>query len=232
MRNYAVVIPAYRPMEELNEYVHELIRNGVAQVIVVNDGNGSQYNLLFQQLDQIERITVLHHEVNQGKGTALRTAFSHVLNDYPHLDGVVTADADGQHLIRDVLAVGDRLSTMKEGFVLGSRVFDRKNMPVRSLIGNTFTSRVFQVLFGPYIHDTQTGLRGITTAELDWVNQLKGDHFDYEMNMLINMIKKDRRIVRVDIEAVYADEHTSQYETYKDSVRIAGQMLKEFMSAS
>lgn len=229
MRDYAVVIPAYKPTEQLIEYVNQLVRNDVAQVIIIDDGNGKEAEELFNQISLLDRCEILHHDVNRGKGAALRTAFSYFLEHYSDLKGVVTADADGQHLIYDVLSVGDRLSLMSDGFVLGSRVFERKSMPVRSYIGNTFTSRVFQLLFGEYIKDTQTGLRGITTAELEWVNQLRGDRFDYEMNMLINMVKKGCRIVRVDIEAVYAEVHISHYDTYKDSVKIARKMLKQFM---
>jgi glycosyltransferase involved in cell wall biosynthesis len=228
MRNFAVVIPAYRPKNDLPQYVNELIQQNVAHVIVVNDGNEEKYEDLFEQLAQFERCTVLHHEFNRGKGGALKTGFNHFLGYHSELFGVVTADADGQHLVKDVVTVGDHLAKERSDFILGVRDFERKNMPIRSFLGNTVTSRVFQGLFGMYIADTQTGLRGIATRELKWVVRLRGNHFEFEMNMLMNMINKEKRIVRVDIEAVYEDEHISHYDTYKDSVRIAGQMVKEY----
>lgn len=229
MKKYAVVIPAYRPKELIEEYVNGLVHHGVSHVIIVNDGNEESFEELFQRLSKIERTTVLKHSINRGKGAGLKTAIDYYLKYLSHLKGIVTADADGQHLLEDVLNIGNHLEKMDEGFVLGARVYNRKNMPPRSLIGNTVTSRVFQALFGTYIRDTQTGLRGIATSELEWVFQLRGDHFDFEMNMLINMVKKHRRIVQVDIEAVYEEVHVSHFNTYKDSVRIAGQMFKEFV---
>lgn len=230
MRNYVVVIPAYQPMDTIHLYINELLQNYVARVIVVDDGNEEIYDELFEQLEQFERCTVLRHETNRGKGAALKTAFTYYLEYYSHHAGVVTADADGQHLIKDVLRVGDHLDSMENGFILGTRVFDRKDMPVRSFIGNTITSQVFSLLFGKYIGDTQTGLRGITTNELEWVVHLKGSNFDYEMNMLIAMVQNDSRVVRVDIEAVYADEYFSTYSTYVDSVRIAGQLARGYFN--
>lgn len=230
MRKIAVVIPAYRPKDNLLDYASRLIEHNIAQVIVVNDGNEVKYDALFQQLSQIEHCKVLHHDYNQGKGAALKTGFRYYLKYYSGLTGVITADADGQHLVKDVLKVGDCVAQDKGGFVLGSRDFQREEMPIRSFLGNTVTSRVFQSLFGMYIPDTQTGLRGLATSELDWVIRLKGNHFDFEMNMLINMIKKKKRMVRVDVEAVYADEHISYFDTYKDSVRIAGQMFREYFT--
>lgn len=190
MRTIAVVIPAYRPKENLPHYVRQLINHNIAQVIVINDGNEGRYDALFQQLSQIESCKVLHHNYNRGKGAALKTGFKYYLKHYSGLTGVVTADADGQHLVKDVLKVGDCVAQDKGGFVLGSREFQRKDMPIRSFLGNTVTSRIFQGLFGMYIADTQTGLRGLATSELDWVIRLKGNHFEFEMNMLINMIKK------------------------------------------
>lgn len=227
MKNFAVLIPAYRPKWELPQYVNQLLKHGVAEVIVVDDGNDMEYDDLFQQLAEFERCTVLTHEVNRGKGAGLKTGFRYFRDHFPHLTGVVTADADNQHLIEDVIRVGECLSTGRAGFVLGTRNFKRKEMPTRSFIGNSITSRVIQLLFGMYIQDTQTGLRGIATEELDWVIELPGDHFDYEMTMLIQLIKQKKRMVRVDIAAVYEEVHISYYDTYQDTVRIARHVLRE-----
>lgn len=230
MKRFAVVIPAYRPKENLPQYVNHLIQQNVAHVIVVNDGNEETYDSLFNQLSQVEHCTVLHHDYNRGKGGALKTGFNHFLDYHSELSGVVTADADGQHLVKDVLNVGDHLEKEQSDFILGVRDFERKAMPIRSFLGNKATSLVFRGLFGMYIADTQTGLRGIATSEIEWVVRLKGNHFEFEMNMLMNMINKEKRIVRVDIESVYEEEHISYFETYTDSVRIARQMFKEYFN--
>lgn len=230
MKEFAVVIPAYRPKDNLPQYVNHLIQQNVAHVIVVDDGNEQKYDKLFEQLAQFERCTVLHHEHNRGKGGALKTGFKHFLGYHSEMSGVVTADADGQHLVEDVVNVGDHLAKEENDFILGVRDFERKGMPLRSFLGNTVTSRVLQGLFGMYIADTQTGLRGIATSELTWVVHLRGNHFEFEMNMLMNMIKKEKRIVRVDIETVYEDDHISYFDTYKDSVRIARQMFREYFN--
>ena len=232
MRKFGVVIPAFRPMKELTEYVQHLSLQGVPQIIVVNDGSEEAYDAIFAKIAKIENCTVLNNELNSGKGASLKKGFTYFLEHFSHLKGIVTADADGQHAADDVLAVGDKLATLNEGFVLGSRVFKRKDMPIRSWIGNRFTSFIFKILFGRYIRDTQTGLRGITTIELDWVNQLYGDRFEYEMNMLINMIRKDKHIVRVDIKALYAEEHTSHFETFKDAKLIAQLIVKNIFNVT
>lgn len=57
--------------------------------------------------------------------------------------------------------------------------------PVRSLWGNTVTSILFKLLYGCYLKDTQTGLRGFPTSHLNWLAKVAGERFDYEMNVLI-----------------------------------------------
>ena len=230
MKEYAIVIPAYQPIEDLDSYVWTFIQADVARVIVIDDGNDSSYEALFARISAMERCTVLRHTTNSGKGAGLKTAIRYFLKHFPELKGIVTADADAQHLTADVLNVGRHLEKLEDGFVLGSRVYESKNMPTRSLIGNTISSRLFHILFGLYIRDTQTGLRGITTSELDLVLDLSGDHFEFEMNMLINMVKKECRIIQVDIKAVYQVVHISHFSTVKDSVRIAGQIWKGFIT--
>lgn len=228
MKKYAVVIPAFRPMKSFPSYINHLLQNDVPQIIVVNDGSEKEYDEIFSEIGTLKGCTVVTHELNSGKGAALKTGFTYFLEHFSYLDGVVTADADGQHSIKDVLAVGKHLDTLEEGFVLGSRVFKKKHMPLRSWIGNRFTSLVFKIFFGKFIRDTQTGLRGITKKELEWVSQLNGDHFDYEMNMLINMVRKNKRIIRVDIAALYEQEHTSHFETYKDAKLVARAILNHY----
>ena len=230
MKDYVVVIPAYEPNQQLDIYIARLLFEGVAHVIVIDDGNDAMFDELFKKISSIDGCTVLHHEMNRGKGAGLKTAIRFYLEHFPTLKGIVTADADLQHLAKDVLNVGEHLKQLNEGFVLGSRVYDVKNMPPRSLIGNTVTSRFFQLLFGLYIRDTQTGLRGITTQELPEMLNLFGDHFEYEMNMLIYMVSHNKRIVQVDIDAVYQEVHVSHYGTFKDSIRIVQQLLKGISS--
>ncbi len=230
MIKFAVIIPAYRPMAELPAYIEALILEQVKHILVIDDGSGPKYQTVFEEIRAYDQCTVLVHEENKGKGAALRTGFLYVLNHYSHLVGVVTADADGQHLVNDVLKVGEQLEKISSGFVLGSRVFKKNDMPLRSWVGNRLTSFIFKLFFGKFIRDTQTGLRGIATAELDWVIQLRGDHFEYEMNMLIQMIKREKRIVRVDIAAIYGEDYSSHFEAFKDTKLITRAILSHYFN--
>ena len=72
-----VIIPAYCPDTVLPALTTTVCDLGYT-VIVVNDGSGEQYNEVFSALDP--RVTLLVHEVNRGKGAALKTAYTHIRN--------------------------------------------------------------------------------------------------------------------------------------------------------
>ncbi len=101
-----------------------------------------------------------HHYVNLGKGAALKTGMHYLSNHFKDLSGVVHADADGQHLVIDILRVAEELRAHSAALVLGSRDFP-KGVPLRSRLGNIITRYVIRLLLGLKIRDTQTGLRGI-----------------------------------------------------------------------
>lgn len=219
--NSAVIIPALNPISSLVDFVGELLERGVPQVIVVNDGSDSSFNNVFIKLNKFKKCTVLRHEANRGKGRALKTAFSYFTEYYSDLDGAVTADADGQHTVEDICIICERLSLRQDSLILGVRNFKENNVPKRSYIGNTVTSNIFKLLYGSKLNDTQTGLRGIPTSELTWMVNLKGERYDYEINMLINAKRCKLNFEPIPIKTVYFNNNSgSHYSTIKDSIPI------------
>lgn len=219
--NSAVVIPALNPVPRLVDLVKELLARGIPQVIVVNDGSDSAYNAIFQAAAKFERCTVLTHKTNRGKGRALKTAFTYFNERFSYLDGVVTADADGQHAAEDICAIAERLSLHEGCLVLGVRNFRENDVPRRSYLGNVITSRIFWMFYGQYLQDTQTGLRGIPARELRWMAEMRGERYDYEINMLIKARFRQLDLLLVPIQTLYFDNNSgSHYKTVKDSARV------------
>lgn len=219
--NSAIIIPALNPIPTLADFVRELLEHGVPEVIVVNDGSNASFNDIFREVEQLEHCTVLVHKVNQGKGRALKSAFSYIVEHYSYLDGVVTADADGQHTVEDICRIGERLSLKESSLILGVRNFKEANVPIRSYMGNLMTSFLFQSLYGYNLQDTQTGLRGIPISELGWMIEMGGERYDFEINMLIKARQRNIDFSTVPIKTVYYDKNSgSHFSTIKDAVSI------------
>ena len=72
-----VVIPAYQPSEMLPDLVKKVVAAGYG-VIVVDDGSAPDKQWIFEQLNNLSGVVVLHHVENTGKGAALKTAFAYI----------------------------------------------------------------------------------------------------------------------------------------------------------
>ena len=217
-----VVIPAYQPDEKLLKTVTDLQNNTGFPIVVVDDGSAEKCAPVFAELESREGVTVLHHEVNRGKGRAMKTAFEHIKNcgEFDPEDGIVTVDADGQHLIPDVMRVCDAFRRERKALVIGGRAFTGK-VPLRSRFGNAMTRFVFALTTGVRVHDTQTGLRAFGVSLIDEMLAINGERYEYEINQLLTCTKKNIKIVELEIETVYLnDNESSHFNVVRDSWRI------------
>ncbi len=83
------------------------------------------------------------------------------------------------------------------------------------------TRRVFSFLCGLKVSDTQTGLRGMSKRLMEAFLPVKGERFEYEMNMLIEADERQLPIREVPIETVYIEENrSSHFNPLLDSVRV------------
>lgn len=226
----ALIIPALNPEEVLGTYVQECVQHGFSHIVVVNDGSGEAYADVFTKLAACEGVTVLHHKQNRGKGRALKTAFSFCMEQAEawQLTGVITVDSDGQHRLKDVCRMAEAMD--ERSLLLGCRDLLGDNVPPKSRFGNLLTCRVFRLLYGKWISDTQTGLRGIPMAELEVFLQVKGERYEYETEMLIVAVRNQIPIKELPIETIYIEENAgTHFRPVVDSVKIYGVMLKCFL---
>lgn len=214
-----IIIPAYKPDSTLISLIQDLITKQQS-IIVVNDGSGQHYTHIFAELEKMTSVTVLHHAVNLGKGQALKTAFNYFLTHYQDCPGVVTADADGQHLSIDIQKIAEELAQNPLSLILGARTF-KKGVPFRSRFGNNLTRLIFRALIGQSLQDTQTGLRGIPRHFLQVLLKTSSSGYDFELDMLISASKRKIKINEIPISTVYKDENkSSHFNPLIDSFKI------------
>ncbi|SDH01557.1 GtrA-like protein [Planococcus glaciei] len=221
MKQFAVIIPAYKPDHKCESLIQQILAAGFQQIIVVDDGSGPQYADFFESLSPVPEVAVLRHAVNQGKGRALKTAFHYILNQKLPFDGVITVDADGQHLVSDMLKIARKMAEAPDHVVLGARDFKQKDVPFRSRFGNRFTRLLFRLSTGAMLTDTQTGLRGIPVRHLPHLLSVVGERFEYEMNMLAALRSKKIPLAEVPIETVYLEKNkSSHFHPLRDSYHV------------
>lgn len=223
----AIILPSLDPDRKFADVVKGLVDAGFEHIVIVDDGSDAAHQHWFDEAAAYPACTVLHHGVNKGKGRALKTAFAYVRTALPEVRGVITIDGDGQHLLQDIFACGERMLAEGDKVVLGCRDFDQPGVPPRSVAGNKTTSRMFRLIYGIRLSDTQTGLRAIPRFCLERFEKIEGERFEYETNMLLDMKRGGIEFVEQPIATVYDEEdYSSHYNAVKDSWRIFKIMFK------
>lgn len=227
----SIVIPAYEPDEKLIGTMKELVESGFCDIIVVDDGSNEGCKNIFDIVEQTKECTLLRHPVNRGKGAALKTAIAYFLESRKDKRALVTVDADGQHLVKDIESVSRAVLESRK-VVLGVRNFSESNVPMRSVLGNRITAAVFRLFFGMKIRDTQTGLRAFPKEYLPEMLEVEGERYEYETNVLLLMNRLRIPYEQVDISTVYIEENkSSHFRVVRDSLRIYALILKYLFSS-
>ena len=225
-RKLTIVIPAYEPDNNLIELIDKL--NSFFKdfsIIVVNDGS-LHHDDIFSTVKEKDNVTLLNHEKNLGKGEALKTAFRYIKKQNTKAV-IVTADSDGQHKPEDIKRVYDfYVKNSNGGIVLGSRKFDN-NVPFKSSFGNNVSKGLLRLCLNDHLNDNQTGLRAFDYTLLDFMINVKGSRFEYEMNMLSEAVRSDISIKEIAIQTIYINNNKgSHFRPVRDFTKISLCIMK------
>ena len=222
----AVLIPVWQPPANLPDFVQALLLREFGGVVIVDDGSDAAYGPIFEDLKGMPRVSVIVHARNVGKGQALKSGLAFLEEQFPDLAGVVTADADGQHLPDDVQRVGQNLLNCGERSVLGTRSFNR-NAPLKNRLGNQLTALIFRTVTRCKVSDTQTGLRGLPRSLWGRLLSVPGERYEYETAMLVELCRSGHSPVEVPIQTVYLNGNRStHFRAVRDGMRIYFALLQ------
>lgn len=222
MDKILIMIPALNPDGKLIQLLAELKQEEYIHILIINDGSKEEYNYIFELAQNEYKCIIINNQENLGKGMALKKGFSYVLEHCHNISTIVTVDADGQHLIQDIKKVSNASLENTQTIIMGCRNFtNKKQVPLRSRLGNVITRKVFMFWHDIRLMDTQTGLRAIPKIFLEEFMLVEGERYEYETNMLIRTKELGIKLYEVAIETVYIENNqTSYFNPLKDSMRI------------
>jgi len=223
MNDAVILIPAYNPDEKLARLVG-VLKSRFSRIVIVNDGSSSGADVFDAIRSDVT--VVLDHPENRGKGAALKTGFAWIREHLSDARAVVTADADGQHTPADIEKVAEAALATPDTLTIGVRAFSGR-VPFRSRFGNAWSRWAFFFLTGFWVHDTQTGLRGIPARLFRRMLCIPGERYEYEMRMLADAKHYDAPPVQVPIETVYLEENkSSHFHPVRDAIKTQSALLK------
>lgn len=231
-KDIAIIIPSLDPDEKLINLLKSIRNSDVkSHIIIVNDGSGSEYDKVFKEAQIDDRVILLNHGHNIGKGQALKTAFQYIDGVLPDVCAAVTIDSDGQHTVVDMSKCINAHYVNKQNIIFGARHFG-EDIPFRSKFGNVLTRKILNLSTGIKLEDTQTGLRVIPREYLRSMLDIQGERFEYEMNMILWAKQNDIFITEVPISTIYInDNETSHFKIFSDSIAIYSVFLKYIFSS-
>lgn len=210
MTKTCAVIPAYNEAKRIAPVVTGCAAH-VDAVVVVDDGSSDET----AETAAAAGATLIKHAKNSGKGKALETGIAWAVRN--SFDAVVTLDADGQHDPAEIPRLLRQYRRTNADIVLGTRMADRRGMPLVRALTNLVTSVVISRLAGRRITDSQSGYRLLKCATAASLT-VSGARFDAESEMLVKAARHGLVIAEAPVSTIYGDEK-SKINPFKDTCR-------------
>jgi len=237
------VIPVYNNAGTVDDVVRRM-RHHVADVIVVNDGSTDGTAEVLAELkgatgvdgtmgaacgdvtvgkmnaNSVDRVDVITHTKNRGKGQALRTGLARA--DERGFRYALTIDADGQHFPEDAARFMEQAECTPDALVIGARNLAQENMPPRNSFANRFSNFWFRLETGLKMDDTQSGYRLYPLAQLRGMRFVTG-RYEFELESAVRLAWRGVRVMNIPVRVHYAPdgERVSHFRPARDFTRIS-----------
>lgn len=219
-----VVIPVYNHEHAIASVLERVLAHGLP-VLLVDDGCSES---CARELDRLTaeaatrpgQVTLLRHEVNQGKGaaviTGLRAAFR---RGFTH---ALQVDADGQHTLSDIPRFVAAAAADPDSVVCGRPVFDASIPKVRYYGRYLSHAMVWLETLSFEIRDSMCGFR---LYPLDAVERLLartsiGPRMDFDTDILVKLYWDGVRTRWIDTRVRYPVDGVSHFRMFFDNARL------------
>lgn len=211
-----LVIPSYNEalhIASLLKKISLFTKNNLS-IIVVDDGSKDQTAELAESYAHF----VLKHQINLGKGAALKTGCEFAFN-FLKADFVIMMDADEQHAPNDLHKFIRRIEQGQQ-LILGVRSFD--GMPKGPMLANKLTSLVLQFFYQRFIPDVPSGYKALSRRvyeQLEW----SGSGYEVELEIAVQIATKGIAFSTVQIKTIYPNYIRGM--TFLDGIKVFFKMF-------
>ncbi len=214
----SVVIPAYNEEATVAQVIDAVLAVPlVGEVIVVDDCSRDRTSNIVQAIsDSNEKVRLLRHEVNQGKGAALRTGFQGAT-----LPFVIVQDADLEYDPNEFPLVVQPLIDNDCDVCYGSRYL--RNNPRRVLrfwhtMGNRFLTTLSNMVTDLYVTDMETCYKAFRREVIQNI-AIEENRFGFEPEVTAKIARRKLRVMEVGVSYYPRSVDEGKHIGWKDGVR-------------
>ena len=238
--NIGVLIVAYNAQDTLAKVLDRIPNDFVKQIdaiLVCDDASTDdthKVGLSYQSKSQLP-LTIVRHEINLGYGGNQKTGYQWALEK--NLDLVVLLHGDGQYAPEYLPQMVEPIMSGRADVVFGSRMITQGGarqggMPLYKFVGNKILTTLQNRLAKVSLTEWHSGYRAYSVASLRKINFLKNsDYFDFDSQIILQMIGARQRIVEIEIPTFYGDE-ISRVNGIKYGIKILIHTLKFRLSSN
>jgi dolichol-phosphate hexosyltransferase len=213
-----VIVPAYNEAATVGRMIRRvLLQECVRQVVVVDDGSKDKTFDVAQAVGGDPRLVLRRHDVNRGKGAAIRTGLDAITAPL-----VIIQDADLEY---DPVEYEKLIAPIVEGradVVYGVRGFaSHTAYSYWFVIGNRLVTTATNILFNCYIQDMETGFKVMRTDLMRRL-RLTGDRFNIEPEITARVLRLGYRIHEVPVTYYARGRAEGKKLTWRDGVKALG----------
>jgi glycosyltransferase involved in cell wall biosynthesis len=194
--NLSVIIPVYNEKNTVRELVRRVQAMNLAyEIVIVDDGSKDGTREILSELDGKNKVRVILHPKNQGKGAAVRTGIQAALGDI-----MLIQDADLEY---DPVEYPNLLKPIEENkadVVYGSRFLGEPHRAILfwNMIANKLLTLMTNILYNTILTDMETGYKVFRREVVADMN-LRANRFDFEPEFTAKILKRHVRVYEVGI---------------------------------
>ena len=192
----SVIIPVFNEANTINLIVKNVKNTGLAdEIILVDDGSTDGTRDQLEILKRDKFIKVVLHDINKGKGAAVRTGMEVAKGDV-----LLIQDADLEYDPRDYPALLKPIEDGKADVVFGSRFLGgpRRVAMFWHMVANKLLTFTTNILYNTILSDMETGYKAFRREILNGI-RLHANRFDFEPEFTAKILKRNIRIFEVPI---------------------------------
>jgi len=220
----SILMPVYNERFTVQRAIDEVLSTELPvefELVVVNDGSTDGTREILERLDWPVNARLYHHDINRGKGAAVRTALQHARGDISAI-----FDADLEYSPADIRTLLPPLLEGRAGAVFGVRAFDGyTSHSFLYVLGNKGVTLAANLLFNVYLRDIMTCHKAIRTDVFRSL-PLSARGFDIEPEITVRLLQAGQRIFEVPIGYEARSSEEGKKLTAKDGFRVLRTLIR------